>query len=327
LGIRYLNIYVHRITYNIKGRKMKMPITFEETNQTLKTSDLTDTCDLIPVIIWKEINLGATYRFVFRQAVEETDILVGVDGNSICVPYLDRDEFTARTITESTLDTSGYTKDKLSPKTILLEIGDIVYSATRISDVVQEDSPTLGWVRASLQKMGQAIALRIDTDIRDLLVVGAGNVAAAIVAGLLSYDDVIDAVASLKVNGYWAEDGTYLLFCNAAQEADLVKDTRFTDTSRYSMASIPLVGETGRYASCRCLVTDITMAWANGVAYALVVAPPTNKYGPAAMFAWKRHIKQETWRDEQEGRDIYLLSTRYGIEVKFDKAIALISNC
>lgn len=303
-----------------------MPITFEETNQTLLTSDLTDTCDLIPVIIWKEINLGATWKFVFMQAVEVTDILVGVDGNSICVPYLDRDEFTARTITESALDSGGYVKDKLSPKTILIEIGDIVYSATRISDVVQEDSPSLAWVRASLQKMGQAIAYRIDTDIRDALVAGAGGVAAALTLGTLSYDDVVDAVATLKVAGYWAEDGDYLLFVNAAQEADLVKDTRFTDTARYSTASIPLQGETGKYASCRCLVTDIPMAW-GAVAYALVVAPPTNKYGPAAMFAWKRHVKQETWRDEQEGRDVYLLSCRYGVETKFADAIALISDC
>jgi len=156
---------------------------------------------------------------------------------------------------------------------------------------------------------------------------GAGGFAAALTLGTLSYDDVVDAVAHLKGHGYWAEDGQYLLFVNAAQEADLVKDTRFTDTSRYSTAGIPLQGEAGKYASCRCLVTDITMAWANGVAYAIVMSPPTNKYGPAAMFAWKRHVKQEAWRDEQEGRDVFSLTTRYGIEVKFADAIFLISNC
>lgn len=303
-----------------------MTITFEETNYTLLTSDLTDTCDLIPVLIWKEINLGATYRFVFRQAVEETDILIGVDGNSICVPYLDRDEFTARTITEAALESGGYVKDKLSPKTILLEIGDVVYNATRISDIVMEDSPSLGWVRASLQKMGQSIALRVDQDIRDALVAGAGNVLAAALAGTLAYDDVVDAVALLKQAGYWAEDGSYLLFMNAAQEADLVKDTRFTDTARYSTSKIPLVGETGKFASCTALVTDITMAWGD-VAYALVVVPPSNKYGPAAMLAWKRHLKQEAWRDEQYGREVYLMSCRYGVEVKFADGITLISDC
>lgn len=307
-------------------------VTFEETNYTLLTSDLTDTCNLIPVLIWKEINLGATWKFVFRAAVEETDMLVGVDGNSICVPYLDRDEFTARTITEATLESSGYVKDKMSPNTMLLEIGDIVYVATRISEVVQEDSPSLGWVRASLQKMGQAIALKIDQDIRDALraacTVAAGNVVGAATAGTLAYDDVVDAVAILKGNGYWAEDGTYLLFINAAQEADLVKDTRFTDTARYSTSQIPFMNEAGKYASCRAMVTDIAMTDASGTtAYALVVAPPTNKYGPAAMLAWKRHVKQEAWRDEQYGRDVWLLSCRYGVSVKFSDAVTLISDC
>lgn len=306
-------------------------VTFEETNYTLLTSDLSDTCDLIPVIIWKEINMGATWKFVFMQAVEITDILVGVDGNSICVPYLSRNPFGvgapyARTISESSLDSSGYTKDKLSVNTITLELDDIVYLATRISDVVQEDSPSLGWVKASLMKMGEGIAYYLDAAIRDAFVAGAGGLVTAATLGTLSYDDVVDAVALLKVAGYWAEDGEYLLFVNAAQEADLVKDTRFTDTARYSTASIPLQGETGRYASCRCLVTDIPMAWGD-VAYALVVAPPSNKYGPAALFAWKRHIKQESWRDEQEGRDVYLLSCRYGVEVKFADAITLISDC
>jgi hypothetical protein len=301
-------------------------VTFEETNYTLMTSDLTDSCNIIPIMIWNEINLGATWKFVFMQAVEQVSDLVGNAGNSICVPYLDRDEFTARSITEAALDSGGYVKDILAPETILIEIGDIIYNATRISDVTNEDSPTLGWARASFQKMGQAIALRIDEDIRDALVAGAGAFAAAITVGTLSYDDVVDAVAQLKLAGYWAEDGAYLLFVNAAQEADLVKDTRFTDTARYSSASIPLQGEAGKYASCRCLVTDIAMDWA-GVAYALVVAPPTNKYGPAAMFAWKRHVKQEAWRDAQEGRTCYLLSCRYGIEVKFPDSIALISDC
>lgn len=304
-----------------------MPITFEETNQTLMTSDVQDTCDLIPTVIWNEINLGATWRFVFRQAVEETDILVGAAGDTICVPYTSRTGgFTARTASESTINTSGLTKDKLTVYEVEITIGDVVYLATRISDILREDQPDLNWVMASLNKMGQALAYKLDCDIRDALVAGAGTFVAAITLGTLSYDDVVDAVAQLKVNGYWAEDGAYLLFANAAQEADLVKDTRFTDTARYSMASVPLIGETGRYASCRCLVTDIPMAWGD-VAYALVVAPPSNKYGPAAMLAWKRHLKQEQWRDEQYQRDLWALSMRYGISVKFADAIYLISNC
>jgi len=301
-------------------------VTFEETNYTLMTSDLSDTCDLIAVMIYSEILYGATYRFVFMQACLPVEDLVGNTGDALCIAVLDRDEFTARSITEAALDSGGYVKDVLAPETVQISIGDIVYNASRISDVVKEDSK-LDWARASFMKMGQAIALRIDEDIRDALVLGAGTVITPTTLGTLAYDDVVDAVASLKVNGYWSDDGSdFLLFCNAEQEADLVKDTRFTDTARYSSANIPLVGETGKFSSCRCLVTDITMAWST-VAYALVVASPTNRAGPAAMFAWKRHIRQEAWRDSQEGRDVFLLSCRYGVGVVFPDAIALISDC
>jgi len=337
-----------------------MSITFEETVYGFQTSDLTkanttDTkdrltdlgcayaaCDLIPVLIWKEVNLGATWKFVFRNAVEETDMLVGVTGNSICIPYLDRDEFTALTATEAVLKETGYTKAKLSPKSVCLSIGDVVYVATYITDILREDSPSLQWVRVSLQKMGQAIALKIDQDIRDCLrcacTVNVGNVNAAETRGKLSYDDVVDAVAHLKLQGYWgSDDGPMMLFINAAQEADLVKDTRFTDTARYTTENIPLgagVGgfnmpERGRFASCRVFVTDIEMkdGGSSGTAYALVVAPPSNKYGPAAMFAWKRHIRQRTERQEQYEKDMFAISTRYGITVKFADAIKLISDC
>ena len=339
-----------------------MGITFEETVYGFQTSDLTaanttDTkdrltdlgcayaaCDLIPVLIWKEVNLGATWKFVFRNAVEETDMLIGVDGNSICVPYLDRDEFTALTASENTLKTTGYTKAKLSPKSMCLSIGDVVYVATYITDILREDSPSLQWVRVSLQKMGQAISKKIDEDIRDCLrsacTVVNGNVNAATTAGTLSYDDVVDAVAHLKGLGYWGKDyGPMLLFINVDQEKDLVKDTRFTDTARYTTEDIPLgagVGgfnmpERGRYASAKVFVTDLPMEDDDGIgaatAYALVVCPPTNKYGPAAMLAWKRHIRQRTERSEQYEKDMFVLSTRYGVAVKFADAIKLISDC
>jgi len=295
---------------------------------------------LIPVLIWHEINLGATWKFVFRNAVEETDMLIGVSGNSICVPYLDRDEFTARTASEAYLKQTGYLKDALTPKSMCISIGDVVYVATYITDILREDSK-LPWVRASLIKMGQAIAKKIDEDIRDCLrcacTVVNGNVNAAITPHVLSYDDVVAAVAHLKGLGYWGvDDGPMLLFINVNQEADLVLDTRFTDTARYTTENIPLgagiggfnMPERGRYASCRVYVTDLPMTDLSGdTAYALVVAPPTNQYGPAAMLAWKRHIRQRTERQEQYEKDMFVLSCRYGVAVKFADAIKLISDC
>lgn len=325
----------YKVILNNKG-EYKMVEFFETTLNTLMTSDVQDTCDLIPTLIWHEINLGPTWKFVFRNAVEETDMLVGHAGDTICVPYLTRTAgLTAQSITEAALDSSGYNKHKIAVNQIEITIGDIIYLATRISDVLREDQPDLNWIRASLQKMAQAIWYRLDTDLRDMFVACAGTVNGATTAGTLAYDDVVDAVAVLKGAGYWADDGTYMLFIHANQEADLVKDTRFTDTARYSYSNIPMgagggagfnMPERGRYASCQVFVTDIPMNWA-GIAYALVIAPPSNRYGPAAMLAWKRHLKQETWRDEQNGRDLWLLSCRYGYSCKFVDAVILISDC
>lgn len=308
---------------------------FEETNYTLVATDLdAGDCDLVPTLIHEEIRCGPSWKFVFRNAVLEVDDLVGVSGDALCVATISRTGgFTARTASEATIDESGLTKDKLSMDSVSISIGDVVYLATRISDILQEDSK-LPWVRTSLRKMAQAIWYKLDTDIRDLLVGCAGTVQAASTHGTLSYDDIVDAVATLKVGGYWE---TPLVFINAAQEADLAKDTRFTDTARYSYADIPMGAEggagfdmpkAGKYASCFAFVTDIPMEFTtDGVAYALVVSPPTARYGPAAMLAWKRHMKAESWRDEQEQRDDWSLSTRYGLSCICTDAIVLISDC
>lgn len=311
-----------------------MPISFEETctNLTLTDSQLAsigaggDTYStIIPFVVWREIILGKRWRNVFRRAVLETDILVGQAGNILEVPVLDRDEFTARTASESEIDTYGYCKDRLSPDKVEIEVGEVVYNATRISDILREDSPDLQWVRASLMKMGDSIEHRIDTDIRDALIAGviAGNILGAAVAGVLDFDDIVDVKALMHQGSMWeSEGGPFLLFVNPAQEADLLKDATFTHIDRYEAGSIPFDPVKGLYAGCRVYSTENMVA-----ALALVVSPPNHQFGPAAMFAWKRHLKAESWRDEQYGRDVWLLSCRYGVAVIQDNAIGLITNC
>lgn len=311
-----------------------MPISFEETctNLTLTDSQLAsigaggDTYStIIPFVVWREIILGKRWRNVFRRAILETDILVGQAGNILEVPVLDRDEFTARTASESEIDTYGYCKDRLSPDKVEIEVGEVVYNATRISDILREDSPDLQWVRASLMKMGDSIEHRIDTDIRDALIAGviAGNILGAAVAGVLDFDDIVDVKALMHQGSMWeSEGGPFLLFVNPAQEADLLKDATFTHIDRYEAGSIPFDPVKGLYAGCRVYSTENMVA-----ALALVVSPPNHQFGPAAMFAWKRHLKAESWRDEQYGRDVWLLSCRYGVAVIQDNAIGLITNC
>ena len=311
-----------------------MTVSFEETctNLTLTDAQLAtigaggDTYDtIIPFVVWREIILGKRWRNVFRRAVLETDILIGQAGNILEVPVLDRDEFTARTASESAIDTYGFCKDRLSPDKVEISIGDVVYNATRISDILREDSPSLQWVKASLQKMGDSIEHFIDTAIRNVLIAGvaAGNIQGAAVAGVLDYDDVIDCKALMHASSMWmSEGGPFMLFVNPAQEADLLKDATFNHIERYEAGSIPFDPVKGLYGGCRVYSTENMIA-----ALALIVAPPTHQFGPAAMMAWKRHLKAESWRDEQYGRDVWLLSCRYGVAVIQDNAIGLITNC
>lgn len=311
-----------------------MVIKFEETctNLTLTDAQLAsiggigDTyTTIIPFVVWREIILGKRWRNVFRRAVLETDILVGAAGNIVEVPILNRDEFTARSASESDIDTYGYCKDRLSPDKVEVAIGDVIYNATRISDILREDSPNLNWVRASLQKMGDSIEHRLDSDIRNVLLAGvnAGNIQAAAVAGVLDYDDIVDCKALMHTQSMWmSEGGPFMIFVHPQQEADLLKDATFHTIERYEAGAIPFDPVRGLYAGCRVYSTENMVA-----ALALIVAPPTHEFGPAAMLAWKRHLKAESWRDEQYGRDVWLLSTRYGVEVIQDNAIGLITNC
>jgi len=315
----------------------KMAITFEETctNLTLTDAQLeslnvgTDTfTTLIPFIVWREILMGKRWRNVFMRAVMETDVLIGVAGKVLEIPMLDINEFsTDRTASESEIDTYGFCKDRLSPDKIEISVGDVVYRATRVSDILREDSPTLGWVRASLQKMGDAIEHQIDTAVRDILIAGVavGNIFTASTVGTLSYDDVVDCKALMRGNHmYESEGGPFMLFIHPSQEADLLKETKGNtfEMERYSAGDIPFDPVRGLYAGTRVYVTENQL---DGTG--LIVCPPTHAFGPAAMFAWKRHLKGEQWRDEQYGRDVWLLSCRYGMAVVQDNAIGLISSC
>lgn len=317
-------------------------ITFEEANQTLMSVDIQSpagTCgSLIPYLIWHEIILGKKYRTVFINGCLVTDMLTNQGGIQIRVPILGRQEFTpmARSISEADLDTSGLTKDKISPEAICVDIGDVVYLATRISDILMEDTPRqLDWVRASLTKMGDSIATFIDTAIRNVLIAGAvaaGNVLAPpnlAVAGALAYADVINAKAAMRTASMWeSEGGPFMLFLHPNQEADLLTATTYQHAERYTAGDIPFDPFTSWskpskvFAGTRVFVTDNMV---DGLA--LIVTPPTHQFGPACIFAWKRHLKAESWRDEQEQRNLWSLSCRYGLSVIQDNGIYLISGC
>jgi hypothetical protein len=288
---------------------------------------------LIPYLIWREILLGASRRQVYMRAVEVSNDLIGVAGNKIYVPVLDRDEFTAQTASENDIDQNGFTKTKITPSEVEIYIGDVVYNATKISDILREDSPSLGWVRASLQKIGESVAYKVESDIESALYTGAvtgANVQAAATAGVLSYNDIVDVKTLLSEDSYYFKGQPFLLFINPEQEGDLIKELGPTAGTSYAQVrdmdrtrgAQPITSLFPVYANCIPMVTEVQRD-----SFAMVVIPPTHPNGPAAIFAWKRHMKAESWRDEDYGRDVWLLSCRYGVKAVETKGIGLISNC
>jgi len=314
-----------------------MGVTFEETTGTLQTAQITTGLtggSLIPYLIWKVISMGAHRRTVFMQAVQQTDALIGVEGNEIRVPVLGQGEFTMATISEANLDNNGFTKTRLSPDSVSISIGDVAYVASRISDILLEDSPRLGWIRATLIKMGEAMAEGIDAAVRDVLIAGAGQTTAATTAGTLVYGDIIRLKTLMRTASMFeSEGGPFMMFIHPAQEQDLLLNfgigvgaagAVYVPVERYSVGTIPLVAERGLFAGCRVLVTDNATA-----ATAIVVAPPTHSFGPPAIFAWKRHLKSESWRGEQAqyGRTVYLISARYGCSVIQADLVGTVTAC
>lgn len=288
-------------------------------DETLKASDLPD--DVKPHILWREVLLGEHKKTVFMQVVEETSELIGAVGTKISVPYVSTG-FTAKSITPDNLDSSGYSAADMVISDKDITVSNIYYVATKIADVLKEDQPKYNWVRIALRKAGEALAEKRDAYIRDLLLAGAGNTINADSAGTLDYDDVSEAVSTLEANSWFAGREPFILIIHPDQKQDIVKDTDFYDTSRYSTAEIPFNAEAGRFASCRVLVTDnMTQA------LALVVAPPTHEYGPHTIFAWKRRTTLKTDEEVTYGRTLYVVSERYGGAVVQANGIVLISNC
>jgi len=293
-------------------------------SETLKASDLP--ADVIPHMIYGEVVMGTTKRISFIEGFEVTEQLVGAMGTKISVPILST-RFSAGTTTESDLDTSGYTVSDPTITDTDITIGDQVYVAAKLSDVLREDQPRYNWVRIILQDMGRAIAEYRDAALRDVLIAGVGNQDNANTSGTLAYDDIVEGLALCKTDSFFPEDGTPFMFIHPNQEADLLKDTRYLDSKRYQMGDLPMLAANAEsteplYASCKVRVTDDQL---DGVG--LIVYPPTHKFRPIAIHAMKRRLTVKSDREELYGRELWIASMRYGSSVIQANGLCYVSDC
>jgi len=332
--------YVHLTIYLLKVNKLKYNFVpdereFEEAKRLIFEEAMSSgtigeldvdspalTYSLIPYLVWREISLGAERTKKLGKAVYEVDI-TAEEGNTIHVATLDRDEFTAQTISEDDLDNSGFTKTKLSPSSVQLQIGDIIYVASRISDVLQEDSK-LGWVRAMLQKMGEAIAKKIETDIEAELYAESGDTNLVACSGSLTFAKVLEAKKILKNQSWFDTEEPFILFMNPENEEDLLTEAIANGVSseEYKEGSLEDFYGDSIYAKTMVVVSEHVRS---GFAYMMVA--PTDFRSASLLFAWKRKPKIERDRDSQYGRDKYFLTTRYAVGEKQTTSLVQLSGC
>ena len=289
--------------------------------ETLTTAGLT--ADVIPHLIWNEVLLGVRKRQVFEEAFQVSDMLIGSYGTKISVPILST-RFTAGTATEAAIDSSGYTVTDPAVTDIDITIGDVVYVAARLGDILKEDQPKFNWVAIILQDMAYAVTEYRDGALRDVLLATVGNSNSAATFGTLVHKDVTDTLALMKADSWFPEDGVPLFYLHPDQESDLMTDDRYVDTKRYSVGGLPTLqtGEGSLYAGTRPRVTDNMVP-----ALALIVMPPTHRFGPAAITAWKRRLTVKSDREERFGRELWITSMRYGSAVVQSNAIGLVTGC
>jgi len=296
--------------------------------ETLKGADLP--ADVVPHLLWAEFIEGARKRQVFREPIETTTALKGAQGTKISVPYWST-RFTAQTIGEANLDTSGYTVTDPAVSDIDVSIGNQLYVAFRLSDILLEDQPNIQWLRLALRDAGRAITEYEDGVIRDVLIAGVSFTQAAGTQGTLDYDDVLDLLAQHKgasAGGWFPDDIVPFLYTHPDQETDLMKDTRFYEVERYAVGSLPELGAATKnvkeriFAGCRVRVTDNMTK-----ALALVVFPKHPRFGTTVLHAIKRTLTIKAERDELYGRGLWVASMRYGTAVIQADAVGLITAC
>jgi len=283
--------------------------------------------DLLPHLLYREVQEGTAKRITFLEGAEITYELRGAVGTKISVPYVSA-TFTGTAISESNLNTSAYTPTDLTILDTDVTIGNQVYVAWRLSDILLEDQPKYNWFRISFRKAGQAIEEYRDSAVRDVLLAGAGNSRAAATFGTLDDADITRLVAQHKVDSWYPEDYPYasapLLYLHADQEADLILDTTFIDTMRFAVGDITKLQNPAQalYKGLRPRVSDNMTD-----ALALIVFPPHPKWGTTFLHAIKRPLTLKTEREELYGRQLWVASMRYGQSVLQANAIGLISAC
>jgi N4-gp56 family major capsid protein len=260
-----------------------MQVTIEET---LAASNVTTALTNGPYLIFAQVLEGARRPLAFLEVVKEDFSLIGKDGNTI--KYLKASQLSASAASEATVIASGMSSADKSLTAVSVSVTDIIYSATQLSDVLTEDYPSIDWVRMQMTNMGSAIMEYIDALVYTTIWAASGTSTAS--TATLDFDTVTSAVSKME-NNSWVADEARPPFIILAPDAvqDLLNDTHFTETRRYTTYNISKIvqGEIGLFGGCRVLKSPLL----DGTGRGIVVMPPNHKNGPVVVLAWKRRIR------------------------------------
>jgi N4-gp56 family major capsid protein len=268
----------------------------------LTTSDLTA---ILPKIILDEVEKAARPRRVARQAFRINTDLVGSRGRSIYVPK--RGALTAEQVGEGAEGTA----QKLTYSAV--QISPLKYKV--LVKITQEalDASEFDLIKDHIEEAGEALADKEDQVLVSKLEATTNPTQAPSSPGTLAYEDLVAARAKVIA----AKFQPNLLLINPDQIADLLKDNRFIDASRYGDREPILNGEIGKIAGLKVLESqNITSGKA-------IVIDSTR----ACWMAIKRNLQLKRW-DNPDTDSVHLnFYIEFGAEVVNTGALCVITNC
>lgn len=277
-----------------------MQYTIEET---LNSVDLP--AGLLPHLVYPKVLEGARKAQVYLGMAQENSELVDNDG--ITIKFAKTTQFSGADGDADTFEGSpSFSESDPTITKLDVSVTKQQYVKFSLSKILMENLPSVNMDLVQLQNAANAMVEKLNADIRDTVAVGATSYGST---DALTYGDIIDAKAEMKVAGVLKAGDTPYLIVSPANEAVLLKDTNFVDSSRYSVgdANQMVEGEIGKYAGCKVVVDP------DGDDDVVYIIPSTVDFGVFLLVAWKRKFTTETEYEMLKQKTHYLKTARYTV--------------
>jgi len=271
--------------------------------ETLSSVDLP--VDLLPTLLYPYVLEGPRKSTVYIGLAQEDDSLVDTDGTVIMIAKTT--QFGAIDVDADTFEGSpSFSESDPTITDLDVSVTKQQYVKFSLSKILMENAPSLKMDLVLLQNAANAMVEKLNSDIADVVAVGATQYGTT---SSLTYGDVIDAKAAMKTAGVIKSGDVPYLIVSPNVEAILLKDKDFVDSSRYSVgdANAMVEGEVGKYAGCRVVVDPF------GDDDVVYIVPSTVDFGVFLMVAWKRKFTTETAYVMLSQKTDYLKTARYAV--------------